>query len=408
MTTLQRISARAVATTNITLTGTQTVDTVALVAGDEVLLTGQTNPAENGLWTVAVGAWTRSGDFDTSGEMLPGTEFYIREGSPDNAGSAWRLITTGTITVGTTGLAFRRFEWGGGAIDDSSGTERSSNLFRLPQQIYAQGVHSLGFFTQTLTDRGITSNFAIGVATEMLVKGLVLNPISGTSLDVFPGVAYIPYRENVAERSSYGNASYLMEDEPLGLQANKLYYMYVHHSGDETAPEFALSPTAPVSDAPGEFGAPYVKGPYATRDTSRRYIQAVRTTSGSAFYKQSALDMGNAVFVRYIEDANAAPFLVLSGGAATSETTVSCSGVVPINARTAKIRVKTTGAAAVALGNSEDGITLSDTVYLQRVGAGMIGIEIDMPLDASQAFTYRNSAGGASTDIHVLGYYDRR
>ncbi|RKG52238.1 hypothetical protein D7X30_34170 [Corallococcus sp. AB011P] len=41
------------------LSGTQTVGTVSLVAGDIVLLTAQAHPAQNGLYTVAAGAWTR-------------------------------------------------------------------------------------------------------------------------------------------------------------------------------------------------------------------------------------------------------------------------------------------------------------------------------------------------------------
>ena len=54
----------SVATTeNITLTNTQTVDGVAIVAGDRVLVKNQTNPVQNGIWVVVDGgSWTRSSD----------------------------------------------------------------------------------------------------------------------------------------------------------------------------------------------------------------------------------------------------------------------------------------------------------------------------------------------------------
>src|SRR5688500_7116538 len=65
-------SAKALATTNITLSGTQTIDGVALSAADRVLLTAQTDPAENGLWVVAGGAWTRPTDYDSAGDISEG------------------------------------------------------------------------------------------------------------------------------------------------------------------------------------------------------------------------------------------------------------------------------------------------------------------------------------------------
>ncbi|NBQ69411.1 MAG: hypothetical protein EBU46_11505, partial [Nitrosomonadaceae bacterium] len=47
-------------TNNITLSGTQTVDGVPLVAGDRVLVRSQTASSQNGIYYVASGAWYRS------------------------------------------------------------------------------------------------------------------------------------------------------------------------------------------------------------------------------------------------------------------------------------------------------------------------------------------------------------
>lgn len=63
-------SVRAATTGNITLSGTQTIDTVAVIAGDRVLVRAQTAPAENGLYVVAAGAWTRASDADTWNELV--------------------------------------------------------------------------------------------------------------------------------------------------------------------------------------------------------------------------------------------------------------------------------------------------------------------------------------------------
>ena len=63
-------SVRVATTGNITLSGTQTIDTVAVIAGDRVLVRAQTAPAENGLYVVAAGAWTRASDADTWNELV--------------------------------------------------------------------------------------------------------------------------------------------------------------------------------------------------------------------------------------------------------------------------------------------------------------------------------------------------
>ena len=71
---------RAATTANITLSGTQTIDGVALVAGDRVLVKNQSTASGNGIYLVASGSWTRSTDFDTAAEML-GAAVFVSEGA---------------------------------------------------------------------------------------------------------------------------------------------------------------------------------------------------------------------------------------------------------------------------------------------------------------------------------------
>jgi hypothetical protein len=97
---------RAVATTNIsTLSGLQTVDSVSLVAGDRVLLTAQTNTAQNLIYVVQSGAWTIALDDDNTNEIIEGTQVLVAEGS-NYAGTNFRVTTTGTITPGTTNVTW--------------------------------------------------------------------------------------------------------------------------------------------------------------------------------------------------------------------------------------------------------------------------------------------------------------
>jgi hypothetical protein len=98
-------SVRAIATTAITLSGTQTVDGVALVAGDRVLVNGQASAPTNGLYVVAAGAWTRATDAATSAQVTAGLSVMVTEGT-SFADSQWRLTTNDTIALGTTALSW--------------------------------------------------------------------------------------------------------------------------------------------------------------------------------------------------------------------------------------------------------------------------------------------------------------
>lgn len=96
-------SARAATTANITLTGTQTIDGVAVAAGDRVLVKNQTTASANGIYVAASGAWARSSDVITANTFL-----FVEEGTAA-ADTSWVVTTNGAITAGTTALTWAQF-----------------------------------------------------------------------------------------------------------------------------------------------------------------------------------------------------------------------------------------------------------------------------------------------------------
>jgi phage-related tail fiber protein len=119
-------SVRVATTANITLSGTQTVDGVVLVAGDRVLVKDQSTGSANGLYVVVSGgAWTRAADFDTSAKVTSGAFTFVEEGTA-NADSGWVLTTDGAVTLGTTALAFTQFS-GAGQITAGAGLTKTGN-----------------------------------------------------------------------------------------------------------------------------------------------------------------------------------------------------------------------------------------------------------------------------------------
>jgi len=97
---------KTVSLTNITLSGTQTINGVALVAGDRILVTGQTAGAENGVWVVAAGAWSRATDSDTDSELRG---YIINISGGTYAGYKYINTNGSTITVGTTAITYSEF-----------------------------------------------------------------------------------------------------------------------------------------------------------------------------------------------------------------------------------------------------------------------------------------------------------
>ncbi len=95
----------AVSNTNLTLSGQQTVNGIAVVAGDRVLVKDQTNPIENGIYDVETSAWGRAADFDGNRDVTRGTLVTV---TAVNAGSNpyYQVSSANPITIGVSAIEF--------------------------------------------------------------------------------------------------------------------------------------------------------------------------------------------------------------------------------------------------------------------------------------------------------------
>jgi hypothetical protein len=95
---------RAVATSNITLSGLQTVGGVALAENDRVLVTAQTTGSLNGIYSASTGSWTRTKDFDGNRDVVQFTIIPI-DFTVGN-GAFYQVTTANPIVIGTTSIGF--------------------------------------------------------------------------------------------------------------------------------------------------------------------------------------------------------------------------------------------------------------------------------------------------------------
>jgi len=170
-------SVRAATTGNITLSGTQTVDGVVLVAGDRVLVKDQTDKKTNGIYDVVggAGAWTRSPDA-VAGKLNSGAYVFVEEGTA-NDNSGWVLSTPEPITVGTTNIDFVQFS-GTGQIVAGNGIDKTGNT------ISAKGTANRISVSASGID--IASNY-VGQSTITTLGTITTGTWNGTTIAVNKG-----------------------------------------------------------------------------------------------------------------------------------------------------------------------------------------------------------------------------
>lgn len=126
-------------TANITLSGLQTIDGIALADGNRVLVWQQTDAKLNGIYNASSGPWTRAIDADSNDQWAAGLQVRIARGT-NYAGYLFRLTTADPIILGTTALGFSsalpsaQFVGGtisGATIDDTNSAILKDSNFTL-------------------------------------------------------------------------------------------------------------------------------------------------------------------------------------------------------------------------------------------------------------------------------------
>ena len=141
-------SVRCATTANITLSGTQTIDGIAVVAGDRVLVKNQTTASQNGIYVVAAGAWTRALDANTSSKIA--SALVAVDSGTVNGGKLFDNDLKTTDALGTTSMVWSM------NLDDASllvSTSASIGTVRYNGTVAAAGQFDGGTTTPTGSNR---------------------------------------------------------------------------------------------------------------------------------------------------------------------------------------------------------------------------------------------------------------
>ena len=172
-----KASVKAATTANVTLASDlengDTLDGVTLATGDRVLVKDQSTGSENGIYVVKVsGAPDRSTDADTGAEVTANFAVFVEQGTV-NADSGFTLTNNGSVTIGTTALAFTQFT-GLGQIIAGTGLDKTGNTLDIDSTV----VTLTG--TQTLTNKTLTSP-AISTPTGITKSDVGLANVDNTA-----------------------------------------------------------------------------------------------------------------------------------------------------------------------------------------------------------------------------------
>lgn len=240
------------------------------------------------------------------------------------------------------------------------------------------------------------ASFYNNVITQLLgdIDGLEMSWNSGSSISIGTGSAHMEASGNLVRVTSPITVT------GLALGANAWGHVYLYNSGG--TPGLEVVTTAP--DTP-YFGTARSK----TGDATRRYVGSVATdASGSIrIFQNDALTGG----MMYRDAANtSAGYRALSAGTATTSTSVSLAGLLPLTSRLALLKLSNTdtGILSWMISGGDDAAAPSTGNGFFVIAPGVRTSTV-CPVNASQTVNYAfasTPAGAAFIDI--LGYYYKR
>ena len=161
-----------------------TLDGITLVAGDRVLVNGQSTQSQNGIYVVqASGAAVRAADFDTAAEISSGDFIFVSAGT--SYGNTGWVQTNSPATIGTDAISFTQFS-GAGTYTAGAGLTLTGTVFSAdvtPTSGDASLINSGGAIeVKTDTTRGLsvdTNGLGINAGTGLTFSSGALAFASG-------------------------------------------------------------------------------------------------------------------------------------------------------------------------------------------------------------------------------------
>ena len=167
-----KASVKVATTGPITLSAPQTIDGVAVVAGDRVLVKNQAAAQDNGIYIVQAAAWTRAADMDAWTEV-PGAFCFVEQGTA-LADTGWVCTSNAGGTLGTTAITFVQFT-GAGTYSAGTGLTLSGTTFSITNTAVTAGSYGSASAVATFTVNAQGQLTAAGSTSIAIAQSQVTN-----------------------------------------------------------------------------------------------------------------------------------------------------------------------------------------------------------------------------------------
>lgn len=256
---------------NITLSGLQTIDGVALANSDRVLLTGQSTPSQNGIWLASPSAWTRALDATANADVLTGMIVPVNEGSL-TARTTWILTTLGPIIVGTTSLSFQFF---GGAAGTSAPSSivpvTGSSTGGVNRWAHEDHVHAFPAPQPALNNFRLSSSADVPGADVSAAGTVYLTPYTGNRIALWLGASW----QIVA---APGNATLIFSGATAGTPLD-IFAVYNGLTNNPTLESVSWTNSTTRATALGQQDGVTIKA----GDPTRRYVGTILPDSATTY-----------------------------------------------------------------------------------------------------------------------------
>ena len=153
-------SVKVATTANITLSGTQTIDGVAVSADERVLVKDQSTASQNGLYLCKASTWVRTDDL-AAGSDAAGAFAFVEQGTVNGDNAFVCSSDKGSAVTGTNNLTFVQFS-GAGQVIAGDGLDKSGNTLSVDLKANGGLVIESTEIAVDLAASSITGTLAIG------------------------------------------------------------------------------------------------------------------------------------------------------------------------------------------------------------------------------------------------------
>ena len=191
-------SVKIATTANITLSGTQTIDGIAISADQRVLVKNQSTGSQNGIYLCKAGAWERAADMNAAGEFS-GSAVFVQQGTV-NGDTGYVCTNDGDVTVGTTAITFVQFT-GAGQLTGGNGIDISGSTISIDLDGSSLSASASGV---KIADGGVTNAMLAGSIAN--VK-LLNSSVSFGGVSVALGASDATPAFNLSDATNYPTSS---------------------------------------------------------------------------------------------------------------------------------------------------------------------------------------------------------